>query len=64
MEMTHSDYSIIYNIGIPEIKIQKPDSRQIAKYIIAFRVFAIFWFLLFLIKLVIACVQVLTDIAK
>ena len=64
MELTHKDYSIIYNIGYRDIRILKPSGYQLAKYIIAFRVFAVFWFLVFLIKLVVSCIQVLTAVSK
>lgn len=64
MELIQNDYSIIYKIGYKDIRIHRPNGYQVVKYITLFRVIAVFWFLVFLAKLIVACIQVLTAIAK
>lgn len=64
MELIHNDYSIVYKIGYKDIRILRPNGYQVIKYLTIFRLFAVFWFVLFLVKLIIACVKVLAAIAR
>lgn len=64
MEPVNNDYSIVYRIGHNDFRIYRPNGYKLAKYLTMFRVLAVFWFLVFLVKLIISLVQVLTAIAK
>ncbi len=64
MELIKKDYSIIYKISYKNIRILRPNGYEVIKYMTMFRLLAVFWFLVFLAKLIITCVKVLTAIAR